>query len=636
MEPHADWPAPIADTTRPGLPRLIWEAQFDWEGQRLLDRIQSLPDTDGPLSVQAYVSESPEMRAMLTGLVAQHLRGRGQVGSVQIRSAYKTGYFYFTEEVQPLWRRLGAETLHVSYPVLPGESPGRFLQELYPLAAVLEREGVRVNFQPGGHQPEYRASLLRGGTEVWQGHCPVPLHPRLSPDGREVRTPTGWLSVTSAKGKLLSERLLTDAERVWDWYCGAVLPYLLTLADERPGLPIFKHLSLTARLSEPDLALGVLDERVSMTEALEEEFYFGTLDALKRRTHTPEAARSLMPGQIAASVISQPGQGGWARAVLTPWAGETFPPEFTAATAPTMGESQDGSEPPLNRPWTPERVWASARQEAEQNDLEWHIPAYSVQGRPLPAVVRSGQVPGGGLLVTGGQHANEATGAVAAVQLIGTLAVSPLPFAVLPLENPDGAHLHRSLRHSNPDHMHHAARYTALGDDLESRQRTGAPRWETRGRIWAAEQVGATLHLNLHGYPAHEWVRPFSGYAPFGFESWALPAGFLTIVWFHPGQAGRARQLAERIAERLIQLGDVAQHAACACRASAAHGETPHYELIRGLPFLLSEQPAALCPLTVITEAPDETIYGERFESFVRAHLAVCEAALAFQMDGES
>ena len=193
MEQHTDWPAPTLDTTRPGPPRLIWEARFEWEGQLLLDRISALPGGDGPLSVQAYVSESPELRAMLRGLVTEALRGRGQVGSVQIRSAYKTGYFYFTEEVRPLWRRLQADRLSVTYPVVPGEAAGRFLQELYPLAAVLEREGVAAEFRPGGPQPEYQAVLSRGSADLWHGNCPMPLHPRTSPDGRTVLTPD-WLA----------------------------------------------------------------------------------------------------------------------------------------------------------------------------------------------------------------------------------------------------------------------------------------------------------------------------------------------------------------------------------------------------------------------------------------------------------
>ncbi|GAA3994485.1 M14 family metallopeptidase [Deinococcus rubellus] len=633
------YPPPRQDTTRLGPARTIWEAQFEWEGKRLLERLGDLPIMGGPLTVHAYVSESPDVRAGLKNTIIQKLRERGHGAAVHVRSAYKTGYFWAAEDIQPLWRRHQADRLSVTYPVISPATQGRFLQELYPLAALLEREGVRGEFEAGGPVAQYEAVLYRGKTRLWRGTCPLPLHLRLSPDGREVLGPTGWLTVKSQAATLYDERLPTDGELFWDWYGEVVLPHLLTLADERPGLPVFKNLSVNLHLSEPDFALDVLNERVSMTEALTEEIYFGTLDALKHQAGTPVSDRSLMPGRIAPVAMSTPGQDGWVRVALTPWGESLFPPEFTARTAPVLPAlaAIDVGALSTDRPWKPAHIWAYARQQAEHLGLEWDIPAYSVDGRPVPAVLRRSpanqhESSALGVLLTSGQHANETTGPVAAVQLIGTLAASPLPFAVLPLENPDGAHLHRSLTQLSPEHMHHAARYTSLGDDLEFRLRNGNPRWEARTRAWAAEQIGASLHLNLHGYPAHEWVRPYSGYAPFGFESWALPAGFLTIIWYHPDHQQKARRLANAIATRLVTLDDVVKHAARACRAGAAHSGPPHYELIGGLPFLLAEHSGALCPLTVITEAPDETIYGQRFAMFVHAHQAVCEAAIAYHL----
>jgi hypothetical protein len=621
------------DTTRPGPPRTVWEAQFPWEGTRLLHQFRSqlsaLPS--GPVTVHAYVSESPEVRAMLRADVTDALRPLDREATVRVRSAYKTGYFWLTEEVQPLWRRAQADRLTVTCPSGPPDSPGRFLQELYPLSALMEREGLEVEFLSGAGQT-YSAALFRGAAQVWEGECFIPLHSRQSTDGREVVGPTGWLTVWAGPPRtdhppLHDQRLATDGELFWDWYCGAVLPKLLDLADRRPGLPIFRNLSVELGLSEPDLDIGVLDERISMTEALTEEIYFGTVDALKRHLSEAAGSRSLMPGRIVPVATTTPGRDGWARVTLSEYAEMKSPAEIPVDSS-TRDAAGNAAPEGSAFPWNPARTWQAAREQADKFQLEWHVPAMSVQGRPVPAVVRRSGTSGSGVLVTGGQHANETTGVAAAVRFIRTLAANPLPFAVLPLENPDGACLHRALIQVNPEHMHHAARYTSLGDDLEARVRDGNPKWESRGRVWAADAVQATLHLNLHGYPAHEWVRPYNGYAPFGFESWALPAGFMTIVWYHPGFADQARQLANAIATRLRQLPDVVEHAERACRANAAHSARPHYELIQGLPFILSEHPAALCPLTVITEAPDETVYGERFRMFVRAQLAVCEAAV--------
>ena len=105
-------------------------------------------------------------------------------------------------------------------------------------------------------------------------------------------------------------------------------------------------------------------------------------------------------------------------------------------------------------------------------------------------------------------------------------------FAISPLENPDGYALHHRLRSENAHHMHHAARYTALGDDVESRGDT--PVFESVIRKKQLAEMDAKLHLNLHGYPSHEWTRPLSGYLPRGFELWTLPKGFFLIMRHHP------------------------------------------------------------------------------------------------------
>ncbi|ULH17052.1 zinc carboxypeptidase (plasmid) [Deinococcus sp. KNUC1210] len=618
-----------ADIHRPTALRTRWKAQFEWEGTRLMQMLGPVRGSSVPLEVLAYVSESPEVRETLRATVRDLLPGSL---NVRVRSAYKAGYFWLTEEVRPVWQRTQADRVVVWVPPGPPGSAGRFLQELYPAAALFEREGIEGVFEQGSG-PAYVAALYRQGVQVWQSECAVPVQPRLSLDGREVLTPTGWLTVRDGAHTLIDERLPTDADLFWEWYCAQVIPRVLELADERPGLPVFRSLSVIAQLSEPDLGLDVLSERVSMTEALAEEVYFGTVDALKHHLGAAANSRTLMSGSIAPVVVAASNLNGWATVTLSEWGDVEFPPAVDPATTLAQVAGEPASDfLKINGPPPPVQTWRAARAQAEKHRAEWHIPATSVEGRPIPAVVGSGSSRAGGVLLTGGQHANETTGPVAAVQFIGALAAAPVPFAVLPLENPDGASLHRALIRFNPAHMHHAARYTSLGDDLELRLRVGDRRWEAAGRQWAAQTVGATLHLNLHGYPAHEWVRPYSGYAPFGFESWALPAGFMTIVWFHPGYAPAARELADAIARRLVQHPDLVEQTGRACRAGAAHSLKPHYELIRGLPFILAEHPGALCPITVITEAPDETIYGEEFRMFVRAHLTVCEAALAHHL----
>ena len=99
--------------------------------------------------------------------------------------------------------------------------------------------------------------------------------------------------------------------------------------------------------------------------------------------------------------------------------------------------------------------------------------------------------------------------------------------------------------------MLHASRYSALGDDIAYRER--APFFERDGRHQAHAISGAQLHINLHGYPAHEWTRPLSGYLPRHFELWTIPKGFFLVLRHHPGWGERARRLIEGVTARLAR-----------------------------------------------------------------------------------
>src|SRR5690606_33438352 len=125
------------------------------------------------------------------------------------------------------------------------------------------------------------------------------------------------------------------------------------------------------------------------------------------------------------------------------------------------------------------------------------------------------------------------------------LADPEVNIAIIPVENPDGYALHGRLCEGNPRHMHHAARYTSRGNDLEYGRDTQL--FEKGARIKALEMSGAKLHVNLHGYPAHEWTRPFTGYLPRGFELWSIPKGFFLVMRHDAAWAEQARTLIEAI-----------------------------------------------------------------------------------------
>ena len=183
-------------------------------------------------------------------------------------------------------------------------------------------------------------------------------------------------------------------------------------------------------------------------------------------------------------------------------------------------------------------------------------------------------------------------------------------FAVVPLENVDGYELHQRLIVDQPEYMHHAARFSALGDDLWFYPKVPV---DQTARVKALELSGAGLHLNLHGYPAHEWTRPLTGYLPKGYELWTLPKGFFLIIDHHPGWKRRAFAMMEEITAALSADQKLVAFNARQIEIAFAHMRRKPFAVMNGFPYLIAEGKSHPMPLTLITEAPDETIYGEDF-----------------------
>jgi hypothetical protein len=138
------------------------------------------------------------------------------------------------------------------------------------------------------------------------------------------------------------------------------------------------------------------------------------------------------------------------------------------------------------------------------------------------------------LQAVGRQHANEVSSTNYLLRFAELLARDPatrealkkISFVFEPLENPDGAELAYAMQKNEPFHSLHAGRYGALGVDMG--YQTGAkpllPEAAVRTRLsdrWAPDIV-----LNLHGYPSHEWVQPFSNYSPYLFRDYWIPKGW--------------------------------------------------------------------------------------------------------------
>lgn len=558
-----------------------WSFSLAWEGQRWLESLAQLPLEDAPW-ILGYLGETGEMRQYLAHQARNQLKIRGLHPRIRLRSSFRTGYCWIHEEVWPQLRRHQANLLEVTYPVLPGEASDRFLQELYPLSAELTQEGLEFRAIPGDPTPQYRVQAWRGPHLLFSATCPLPL------------VPSGdtWISSGALYTPQQQYHLPSDAQAFWHWYQTEVLPRALQQ-------PSWNQWVVSGHLSESD----------GMIEALGEEVYFATLEALAHQQQQDPTGRTAQSGQIVPLLQARPGQPSQVQVTLT--------------------SRQPLHRPPAPRPAFPQGPWgvAEVMGQFEQLPLQPQQVGQSVQGRPL-WVLRGG-TGGPGLLITGGQHGNEATGVAAALELGRQLHSWPLDLAVIPLENPDGARLHRALAQLNPHHMHHPARYTALGDDLEYRLRQGDTRHEAEARAWAVQQVRPLLHLNLHGYPAQLWLRPFSGGVPRGFAAWTLPMGLLLILRYQPSWQEAAHQLAQFLVENLGPHSELAARTRQQIAARQAHSHQAPYQLLNGWPFIFQEVPERphQAPLTLITEVPDETVWGQEFVFWQLAHQRVGEAA---------
>ncbi|MDB5879528.1 MAG: peptidase, partial [Variovorax sp.] len=436
-------------------------------------------------------------------------------------------------------------------------------------------------------EPRYDVELRwRNGTHrIDTVFAPNRFHEDLL--GNRMLSPCGWFANLPRS---------TDYEDVF-----RLAMHTLHHHDWPKTEPYFERLDI--RIDLPDSPRSPGSAWIDLHEAMHEDLYFSLLETFQQRSGRPQGDRRLQPGQIVpdirASIDGSVSVRIGLRAYPKP-AAETESPESIDTTP--LGD--------VISPLSPARI---AREMAAFDGVRFQ--ATTRQGRSVLGVHHVAGAPGSAVIVSGGQHANETSGVVGALRAAHTLAArADANFALIALENPDGYALRHELCAHGPaqrEQMQHAARYTALGDDLEYREQP--PFYEREARHQALALSGATLHVNLHGYPAHEWTRPLSGYIPRGFDLWTVPKGFFLILRHQPGWGDQARQLAEHVCRQLSGRADLMAFNAAQLATYNRHaGELP-FEVIHGTACTISEVDRPGPALTLITEFPDETVHGDPF-----------------------
>ena len=518
--------------------------------------------------------------------------------NARLRSAYKPLVHFFLEEFS--WASL--QSLVIEYPVL-AHAPRRFLLEAYPLAALLP-PGVSLSWEGGESTTlstplHYRVRVERSTGELEAYLVEAPNRQHLDHVDEAQSSPCGWLRLTSPQGKASESIIETDYEALFQAAMAT-----LSATPWQATSPYFAELNFTVHLPSNDVRLAWDDEHISLAEALHEELYFSTLEYFQRYVGLSQGDRSVQPGQIVPEVLTQGDE-----------------PYLKISLRPLDASSPQRAEVELD----------NAQQAIDVAQIEQILAALG--GQPLHTTTRAGRTVKAryqagsdrAVIISAGQHANETSGVVGALRAAQTLSRKPQAhFVISPLENPDGYALQSRLVASQPRHMHHAARYTAFGNDLQS-QPVGQP-FEHAIREQACAISSAGLHVNLHGYPAHEWTRPLNGYVPRGFEMWTIPKGFFLILRHQPGWEAAAAQLVDSVTQQLAQVPGLVEFNATQVALFETHAGALTFPVLHGFPYLLSEDADQLTPLMLITEYPDETLTGE---PFVQAHTAQMTTVIA-------
>jgi hypothetical protein len=538
-------------------------------------------------SIEAWTFDDTKSRRA----AEQALKDKGV--TARIRSAYKPLLFAFLEEID----LEGVTEIEVRYPVHADAPANRFRLEAYPLAALVG--DARIDFiARDDDELVYDVTITRNGkTEALKVQAPNRVHTDVV--GETNLSPTGWISRDGATG----ERLETDYERLFSLAIEAIANH-----DWGNEEPYFEELNIAVSHPAEDMPLSVGDEVVSLREALHEDFYFSLLEFFQKKSGRPLGDRGLKPGQIVPEIVRSSGE-----------------ISVRVETRPLSTGFRDGPEQEIDTASEPPAVAQMSRLLSDIGGEEFD--ARSRSGRVLSArYVRGSDT---AVMISGGQHPNETTGIVGAIRAARALKQrAGAHFTISPIENPDGYALHQRLRVDNPRHMHHAARYTALGDDLEYRtvENSGEHLNEKTIRFKAQELSGAQLHINLHGYPSHEWTRPLSGYVPRGFGMWTLPKGFFLIMRHHAGWTQQAEAILDHVTRHLGAIPGILEYNNRQIALYETHAGETGFRIINGFPCLSSIDDRHTVPLTLITEYPDETIYGD---DFVTGHTAQMETVIS-------
>jgi len=701
------WPDPDGRAGRTE-PLAVVTSTRAWEGDRLLAaaaRAQRAP-AQSVAHLEVFASEPRAQRQALAARVAALLR----VDPTRVRTspAYHQAAFWLAHDASRRLAGADLRALVLEVPRGPRERPASWaITALGGLERLASQLGVAPDLVSVTLAPAIARSGARRGfrlrADTPAGDVVLTYRPLTRPGGAWPgdRSETSGLRLHLGDGRMREIAVESDHLAAVRAYAAEVLPRALGHAGRRRSVRI----ELEALVSEPDGEdhLGAF----SSLEELHEELYFRTHAAARaagarvvvvpdvrvaageptrleaRLVDLGSTGRAVAPSRPELVGITLPagsgpglelevdGTGALARWGASPEPGRDLRPVGRRGRRwlwlPSARSSARGGAPPdPAQLCDPDRVAHQVLGLRGRPGAAAWIVGRSTLGRPMVAMAalpwssRLGSLAKAALLhptvlLIGGHHANEVSSTPAHLALAHDLAQGWRPPAVLvclPMENPDGAHVHRLLARLHPTWKLHAARFNAVGEEFGGSPRPlHSPFGEARPRARLLARIGADCLVDDHGVPDHVWAQPLAGRSspPYFPIAYTLPPGLLYVIgettgdsrsptpWTTAVHAAVAAAVAAdpRLMGRHRTLWDayVRYGAGLDPRAFPSHP-------VNGLPLQARraatrssqrDQPGARFPvaLDLVTEVADETSQGEDLALAVRAHLAADRAILA-------
>jgi hypothetical protein len=321
---------------------VVW--QRDWSAPWEVDRLRETFERDilaggllhGAIGVMVFASEPPAERAALAADLTSRLASVGYPSvPVTVLCAFKAGLSWLRDVVLPALSGQPVARLRITYARLEQDGvldlPIRWLQELFPgnelLAAVLGLPLDAIEIVPAtSADPTYTAeAFAAGGARLGHWHCTPLAHtqPFVSalPESDAVVVTTGGFVIERGAAPPLTVPVRTDLESFWSFWQEEVLPEVLRQIDAQGGpdaaaQPFFGELLVEVWVSEPNDLLGIREENDSAAEALAEDLYFTTLDAIELYGLQRTGERCNAPGAVIPLVHVTPGAAPRARVTL--------------------------------------------------------------------------------------------------------------------------------------------------------------------------------------------------------------------------------------------------------------------------------------------------------------------------------